>query len=153
MEAVADEMESGNMINSMMITTEVVMLVPVAAVMDMGVIIANDTIQTDQSIIMIDHDHMIDVMVGQKVEVGEMLIEIIVIEAEVLLVTMIAAEMTEGMIHHDMKIAIVEILIAMMIQNGLVATPAVTIIKVVTTLVGIITKVVLIKIIMNPKPL
>jgi hypothetical protein len=76
-----------------------------------------------------------------------------VIEAEVLLVTMIAAEMTEGMIHHDMKIAIVEILIAMMIQNGLVATPAVTIIKVVTTLVGIITKVVLIKIIMNPKPL
>ena len=44
------------------------------------------------------------------------------------------------MIHHDMSIAIVAIRIAMMIQNGPVAT-----------LVVIITKIVLIKIIMSPK--
>ena len=45
-----------------------------------------------------------------------------------------------GMIHHEMNIAIVAIPIATMIQNGPVATLVVTIIKVV-----------LIKIIMNPK--
>ena len=44
------------------------------------------------------------------------------------------------MIHHEMNIATVAIPIAMMIQNGPVATLVVTIIKVV-----------LIKIIMNPK--
>lgn len=66
----ADEMENGNMINSMMIITEVVM-----AAVDMDVVTANDTTRTDQTIIMTDQDHMIDVTVGQKVEVGEMLIE------------------------------------------------------------------------------
>ena len=64
-------MESGNMINSTMIITEGVMAV---VVMDMDVVTENDTILTDQIIITIDHDHMIDVIVGQKVEVGEMLI-------------------------------------------------------------------------------
>ena len=69
----ADEtVENGNMINSMMIITEVVMAAAVMA--DMDVVIANDTIQTDQTIITIDQDHMIDAIVGQKVEVGEMLI-------------------------------------------------------------------------------
>ena len=66
----ADEtVENGNMINSMMIITEVVM-----AAADMDVVIANDTIRTDLTIITIDQDHMIDAIVGQKVEVGEMLI-------------------------------------------------------------------------------
>ena len=64
-------MESGNMINSTMIITEGVMAV---VVMDMDVVTENDTTLTDQIIITIDHDHMIDVIVGQKVEVGEMLI-------------------------------------------------------------------------------
>ena len=69
----ADEtVENGNMINSMMIITEVVMAAAVMA--DMDVVIANDTIRTDLTIITIDQDHMIDAIVGQKVEVGEMLI-------------------------------------------------------------------------------
>lgn len=64
-------MENGNMINSMMIITEVVM-----AAADMDAVTANDTIRTDQTIIMTEgQGHMIDVIVGQKVEVGEMLIE------------------------------------------------------------------------------
>ena len=64
-------MENGNMINSMMIITEVVM-----AAVDMDAVTANDTTRTDQTIIMTEgQGHMIDVIVGQKVEVGEMLIE------------------------------------------------------------------------------
>ena len=63
-------MENGNMINSMMIITEAVMVEA-----DMDAVTANDTTRTDQTIIMTDQGHMIDVIVGQKVEVGEMLIE------------------------------------------------------------------------------
>ena len=61
-------MESGNMINSMMIIIGEVMVV----VMDMDVVIANDMIRIDQTITTIDQDHTIDVIVGQKAEVGEM---------------------------------------------------------------------------------
>ena len=63
-------MENGNMINSMMIITEAVMVEA-----DMDAVTANVTTRTDQTIIMTDQGHMIDVIVGQKVEVGEMLIE------------------------------------------------------------------------------